>query len=928
MKRCILFTLITVMLICFYPVSADNYNPDTTNWFIYEYPNTEKIKGGPLDFSGLLDAPAGKHGFLNTTIGDNFYFQDGTEAKFWGINLVARMCYPEKSDAPEIADRIAQSGFNAVRIHLLDSGYADGVWGRKAAFGRVFRDDTMDRFCYLLSELKKRGIYIFLDQNSGRYITADDDFSDLEKIMNGAKDYGYYDEKLIEWQEDYTEKLMNYYNPYTGLCLKDEPAIAMIQFLNEDAIASSDRRESCYYDSQLEKSFNEWLIERYDTRAALQTAWGSKNGLADNEYPSDNTVALPGWTERNRNYSRNRRADSAEFLSEVQEKYYKRRTEHLRSLGVKCLVSGATGWANNGVERTNFYSQLGSDFIDSHQYVSNTQGTVYAENQVRSDSPSSVMSLTYNLVNRVAIRNVYGMPHTVSEWNDYAPNLYRGQSFLMMSAYSALQGVNPFAFDWRDTPDKVTTQTFVKDVLSMNNPETMAAMPAASAIFLRGDVSEAQAGYYPVRLRGAEPFVDYYEYMEPKYKRLFEPYIGYIGKTGMIFDDKAYDENAQSDTVLYLARKSHNENMPYVSVTGELSSDTSNEIFKLNAAKTQAVSGNISNQTIELDDVIVNFSNSCPTMYLTALEDAPIWQSDCLLLTLVGDTRNTGMQLSEDGRTIINPGTAPVLVEPICGSVTLKTTDDVKVYALNSSGERIKEKSVSKTANGYSSFLTEASDKAMHYEIVKLNRNMLMANSHISLGSNVMQPLFTDVPEDSSHYKEITRIALMNCVDYKDLFLPNQNITKRDFIKMLMRTMRLHENEWYSTSTSSFSDLGLNDDGYPEMSVAYNLGIISRVKEGGNWNIKPNAEITRAQAMEYTAKAVAVSYRNLTVPSSFDLEQYSDYYICTQQHNDKLDYFKTVMGLGYLDAINGNISPDVKLTRESAAVIVYRVAWK
>ena len=48
-------------------------------------PNT-----GALNFSHLLDAPAGKHGFVRVK-DSHFYFEDGTRARFLGFNVAARI---------------------------------------------------------------------------------------------------------------------------------------------------------------------------------------------------------------------------------------------------------------------------------------------------------------------------------------------------------------------------------------------------------------------------------------------------------------------------------------------------------------------------------------------------------------------------------------------------------------------------------------------------------------------------------------------------------------------------------------------------------------------------------------------------------------------------------------------------------------------
>ena len=60
--------------------------------------------------------------------------------------------------------------------------------------------------------------------------------------------------------------------------------------------------------------------------------------------------------------------------------------------------------------------------------------------------------------------------------------------------------------------------------------------------------------------------------------------------------------------------------------------------------------------------------------------------------------------LSDDGKTIVTGGTAPMLIGPIAGSFAIKTSKAVKVYALSSSGERLREIPVEKEADGYVSF--------------------------------------------------------------------------------------------------------------------------------------------------------------------------------------------------------------------------------
>ena len=75
---------------------------------------------GALDFSHLLDAPAGKHGHVTVKDG-HFYFADGTRARFIGFNLPTRSNTPDHETADKLAARFASLGVNVIRLHAADA---------------------------------------------------------------------------------------------------------------------------------------------------------------------------------------------------------------------------------------------------------------------------------------------------------------------------------------------------------------------------------------------------------------------------------------------------------------------------------------------------------------------------------------------------------------------------------------------------------------------------------------------------------------------------------------------------------------------------------------------------------------------------------------------------------------------------------------
>ena len=196
-----------------------------------------------------------------------------------------------------------------------------------------------------------------------------------------------------------------------------------------------------------------------------------------------------------------------------------------------------------------------------------------------------------------------------------------------------------------------------------------------------------------------------------------------IGKTGIKFynvtssatSDSSINDTAKANTTKEL----NGEAVTYTSSTGELITDLGQSIFKVNTLKSQAVTGYIGGKTVETDNLKLNVTNDFAAVMLTSLNDNSIATSNRVLLSLVGNSRNHGQVLSEDGKYIKIGGDNTILTEQIVGTVTLKgVSGNYKVYSLNSDGSRKAEISVTNNGNTISFTLTRDT-KAMNFEIVK-----------------------------------------------------------------------------------------------------------------------------------------------------------------------------------------------------------------
>src|SRR5450756_464270 len=130
-----------------------------------------------INLSFLLDAPAGKDGFIRVR-GSHLIKPDGKPIRFWGFNLTewsrGSVSIPSKEDAPMWADTLARFGVNFVRLHFLDLAAPRGMIDATRDDTQHFDLAQLDNEDFFIAELLKRGIYVDLNLNVGRGAKAGD----------------------------------------------------------------------------------------------------------------------------------------------------------------------------------------------------------------------------------------------------------------------------------------------------------------------------------------------------------------------------------------------------------------------------------------------------------------------------------------------------------------------------------------------------------------------------------------------------------------------------------------------------------------------------------------------------------------------------------------------------------------------------------
>lgn len=246
----------------------------------------------------VLDAPAGKHGFLKTK-GSEFIFEDGTPIKFWGTNLCFEACFPDKQQAVVLADRLAFFGFNAVRLHHMDFHFEPrGIFKDVSPDAQdpqmkktgILSQTQLDKLDFFIYQLKQRGIYVDMNLLVSRHFTKADGVVEADKLGMAAKSATMFDPKLIELQKQYAKDLLTHNNPYTQLRYGDDPVIALAEITNENSILRAwknnrlnsllgwitDRVLPQYYSLELDDLWQRWLKDKYKTAEALTKALNIK----------------------------------------------------------------------------------------------------------------------------------------------------------------------------------------------------------------------------------------------------------------------------------------------------------------------------------------------------------------------------------------------------------------------------------------------------------------------------------------------------------------------------------------------------------------------------------------------------------------------------------------------------------------------------
>ena len=626
------------------------------------------------DVSFLLDAPAGKDGFIRVQ-GGHFVKPGGQRIRFWGVHITdwsrGSVLLPSKEDAALYAATLARYGVNMVRLHFLDLAAPRGIIDSSRNDSRCFDARQLDRLDYEIAEFKKRGIYVDLNLNVGRSYQSGDGVQDFDKIQWG-KGLTLYDPRLIELQKEYARNLLTHVNPYTGTEYRNEPAIAIVELLNENALYLGFRAPTPYYDEELTRMFNEWLRRNRSPEELkkLSEYAGVLESAPIPRLTGQDAAAAP----------KKRYATEMAFYMDAESKFYRDMSGYLRKdLGVKCPITGTADHSHTSSPYTMLAALSQLDIVDGHVYWQHPGSPPPVNTPMVNDPLNS----TVVQLSRTAFA---GKPYTVSETNHPFPNDWAAEGIPILAAYGSLQdwdAIIVYTFEPKRDP---TWKPYVGDPFDISlDPVRMTEMATGALIFLRGDVRPARETV--ARTYSKEQVLD-----SRRLPRTEQPYFTPGFPLALPLQHAVRIQSLDgAPTAKFVATQTN----PLRSDTKELAWYTSAKntgMVTVETPLTQALIGFIPANAISLKNLSADIANGFASIVLSSMDAKPLSQSARMLLTAGSRVTNTGLKWNDAHTRTTNQGESPSLIEPVTGTVVLhdiQAAKAVSASALDGAGHPI-----------------------------------------------------------------------------------------------------------------------------------------------------------------------------------------------------------------------------------------------
>ncbi|MES2455141.1 MAG: hypothetical protein V4594_06365 [Bacteroidota bacterium] len=716
-------TILLSLLIC---GVATAQVPDQS-WWTFSYPAGKAMNNSLLDLRYLNESFAGKNGFIKLSAdGNSFENGKGKEIRFWACNGGSLAKDFEDAKLDTFARFLAKIGVNMIRYH--------GAINPRGKNTKITDVDTAEvrSIWRCVAAMKKQGIYTVISPfwphngHMGGWVPEQwgiEGYSGKDDLWAVL----YFNERLKQGYKSWVKYLYSTPNPYTGRALKDEPAVAIIQIENEDAIffwtmAAIKPQLAKMVGSQ----FAIWLKEKYGSLDAAKRQWG-KASHKDDDFKNDQVGIFPIYemTIAQKGDLAKRLFDQTEFYARKERAFYDEMVSYYRNdLGCKQLVNG-NNWRTASQSRLldlERWSNSGAQVIATNKYFDpQHKGPNDGWRIDPGDFYGAPSALKHPEDLPTNVKHVSGRPMMITEsaWN--LPNKYQTEGALLVAAYGGLTGLDAFfwfcptASTYVDKPyfDFLNIQgQHPMNRWTTSTPGEMGMFPANALIHRMGYVKSAKA------IAEQRTLNSMFNREVPKIfeEQAFDPNRDFVivnqkneGKRSLspltfLIGGVSASYGTKTDTTLILAdlnKLINLQNQSATSMTGEQNLDYKKGIFTLNTPKAKAVSGFLNTQkNFNLGDVGIQSDNEYATIELVSMDGQNLNVSKKMLLQIGTIFRPKGWNeeastldiegKKTNGFKITNTGKMPWKGMPAKGSISLVNKKIKKAIQLNAAGQQIK----------------------------------------------------------------------------------------------------------------------------------------------------------------------------------------------------------------------------------------------
>ncbi len=653
------------------PTEPDTTSTDTdkpSTW-AFAPPRDEFQADALLDLRHLNEKEAGESGFVKVDANGDFVLGNGKPVRFWAVNtsvgrekpFVSRPLWSRaEQDLAHHARFLAKRGVNMVRCHARlnpDPG------GQLTDFNQADRDWIWRT----VAAMKKEGIYTTI---SPFWATTKVGPSwGIPGVNKEQAAFGllFFDPTMQEGYKAWLKALYAPKNPYTGIPLAQDPAVAIIQLQNEDSLLfwtfntiSGEPRK------RLERLFGDFLKAKYGDLDKAQAAWGGQENNGDDF--AHGIVALDNIWEltQDRTGAKARRLDDmTEFLCRTMHEFNRKMEKYLREeLGCKQLVN-AGNWCTANMVKLNDgerWSYTANEVAAVNRYVS---GMHIGKNNgwaiCKGDQFTAPSVLLEPRLLPISLKQVKGLPIMVTESAWVMPIPYAAESPFLIAAYQSLTAVGAYYWFATDTEEWTPPQSANGYMPSQGkwlfaNPDMLGNFPAAALMYRMGYIRKGAPVVHEERslediFRRRSPIIAEGASFDPNrhagnmapdssVKEGVDPLAFLVGPVEVVYGGAAKDSKV-ADLKKYMDESKKEVR----SITGEITLNYGKGYCLLDAPKAQGVAAFFKNQnTFKTRDTEIVCGNQYAAVLVVAMDDRPLGKSGKVLVQVGTQCHPTGWQ--------------------------------------------------------------------------------------------------------------------------------------------------------------------------------------------------------------------------------------------------------------------------------------------